>query len=267
METTFTRIPGPRIQQSDSPALRPIVVFAAVALPSGWILLGVPVALGLPVAPFVLATLAFGLVLPAVLLTRRDPDASMRSLLLDCVRVTRRSTALLVPALLVIPGLTWAGAVATDNAPAVDGTTLVDALVNIVSSVLIVNLWEEMAWQGFFQRRAASRWGFVSGALVTAAMFVGVHLALGFADADDAGGVGWGLLALIVSGIGLRLLLGAVDFWSGRSILVVAVMHASFNVASEFVVADADWIRYVVTLTLGMAALVALRANRRGDAR
>jgi membrane protease YdiL (CAAX protease family) len=103
--------------------------------------------------------------------------------------------------------------------------------------------------------------------LVTAAMFVGVHLALGFADADDAGGVGWGLLALIASGIGLRLLLGAVDFWSGRSILVVAVMHASFNVASVFVVADADWIRYLVTLTLGVAALAALRPNRRGGAR
>jgi membrane protease YdiL (CAAX protease family) len=268
METTFDRIGLTAVhRQPDNPALRPIVIFAAVALPSGWILLGTPVAFGLSVAPFVLATLAIGLVLPAVLLTLRDPNASMRALLLDCVRVSRRSAVLLVPALLVIPGLTWAAAVTTGNAPSVDGTTLVDALVNVVSSVLIVNLWEEMAWQGFFQRRAEARWGFVTGALVTAAMFVGVHLALGFADADDAGGVGRGMLALVVSGIGLRLLLGAVDFWSGRSILVVAVMHASFNVASEFVVADADWIRYAVTLILGVGVVGAWRARSRGGAR
>jgi hypothetical protein len=50
----------------DNPALRPLVAFAAVALPSGWVLLGVPVAAGVPVAPFVLATLLIGLVGPAV---------------------------------------------------------------------------------------------------------------------------------------------------------------------------------------------------------
>ena len=123
-----------------------------------------------------------------------------------------------------------------------------------------------MAWQGFFQRRASARWGFLQGALVTAAMFVGVHLALGFADADDAGAIGWGLAALVVSGVGLRLLLGALDGWSARSIVTVAVAHASFNTAADFVQADADWIRYAVTLTLGLAALTVV-LSRHGGAR
>ena len=48
----------------------------------------------------------------------------------------------------------------------------------VVTSVLIVNLWEEMAWAGFFQRRAMYRYGFVTGSLVTAALFVAVHLPL-----------------------------------------------------------------------------------------
>ncbi len=60
-----------------------------MALLSGWVLLGVPVALGIPVAPFVLATLLLGLVAAAVVLTRRDPDASMEALLRDVVRFPR----------------------------------------------------------------------------------------------------------------------------------------------------------------------------------
>ncbi len=254
MHTTVDRT-GPGTDSAGaSSARRPLLLFAAVALPSGWILLGVPVALGLPVEPFVLAALLLGLVMPAVVLTRRDPDASLRALLRDTVRIPRRWW-LLVPALGVIPGLTWALAALTGQAPAVDAALLGGALVNVVSSVVIVNLGEEMAWQGFYQRRASARWGFLGGAMVTATMFVGIHLALAFADAGDAAAVGRGLAALLVAGIGLRLLLGALDRWSGRSLLAVAVAHASFNAAADFVHVDADWIRYTVTLVLGLAAL------------
>jgi putative ABC transport system permease protein len=37
--------------------LRPLLTFAAVALPIGWVVLGIPVAMGLPQEPFVLAGL------------------------------------------------------------------------------------------------------------------------------------------------------------------------------------------------------------------
>jgi membrane protease YdiL (CAAX protease family) len=146
---------------------------------------------------------------------------------------------------------------------------LIGALVNVVSSVLIVNLWEEMVWQGFVQRRVTARWGFVRGALVTAAMFAGIHIALAFADVDGVADVGRGFIALVVAGIGLRLLLGAVDLWSGRSLLTVAVVHASFNAAADFVDSDADWIRYAVVLLLGLGALavVARRTARTGPSR
>jgi membrane protease YdiL (CAAX protease family) len=254
MTTTADRTGPHTAQAGDTPARRPLLLFAAVALPSGWILLGLPVALGLPVEPFVLLTLLLGLVAPAVVLTRSDPRADVRALLGGTVRVPR-PPLLLVPALGLVPGLTWLVAAAAGQAPALHSGLFVDALVNVVSSVLIINLWEEMAWQGFFQRRASARWGFAGGALMTAAMFVGVHLALAFADAENAGAVGRGFAALLVSGIGLRLLLGALDRWSGRSILAVAVTHASFNVAADFVHPDADWIRYAVTLVLGLAAL------------
>jgi membrane protease YdiL (CAAX protease family) len=98
-------------------------------------------------------------------------------------------------------------------------------------------------------------------------MFVGVHLALAFPDADGSGGLARGLAALVVSGVGLRLLLGAFDSWTRRSILTVAVMHASFNVAADFVRDDADWIRYAVTLALGLAVLTTVAVRGTGTTR
>lgn len=251
--TTTDRMSRDTLRASDNPARQPLLAFAAVALPSGWILLGVPVAVGLPVEPFVLAALLLGLVVPAVVLTRRDPGAQVRALLRDTVRVPR--PWILVPAVGAIPAATWSVAAVSGHAPDLDAALLWGALLNVVSSVVIVNLWEEMAWQGFFQRRASARWGFLGGAAVTAAMFAGIHLALAFADAGDAAAVGRGLAALVVAGIGLRLLLGALDRWSGRGLLAVAVAHASFNAAADFVHVDADWIRYTVTVVLGLAAL------------
>jgi membrane protease YdiL (CAAX protease family) len=230
---------------------RALVPFVAVALPVGWVLLSVPLVADLPIEPFVLATLLLGLVAPALLLTRRDPATSIRALLHDCWRVPR--PLVLLPALLVIPVTTWA--VAGPNGSDVDGGVIAGLTVNIVSSVLIVNVWEEMAWAGFVQRRAALRWGVVGGAVATAAMFTGIHLPLAFYGAHDTSDVLVNVAAMVVAGIGMRFLIAAFDQWGRGSILVLGVLHASFNATGNFLHDDVDWIRYVVTLGLGAAAI------------
>ena len=237
----------------DNPDIRALRTFALVAVPSGWLFLGVPVALGLPVEPFVLLTLLVGLVLPAVLLTRRDPDGSVRALLRDCFRPSR-PLWLLVPALLIIPVLSWAVASLMGGAKDLDSGLAVGILVNIVSSLVIVNLWEEMAWMGFFQRRAMARWGSIRGSLVTAGLFVGIHLPLAFVDADGAGDIALNLSILVASSIGLRLLLAFVDRAGGGSILTVAIVHAAWNATGELLDHDYDWVRYAVTIILGLIA-------------
>jgi membrane protease YdiL (CAAX protease family) len=240
--------------------LRPLLVFAAIAVPSGWFFLSIPLLLDLPDAPFVLATLLLGLVLPALVLSRQDPATSARELLRSTFR-RPRPVGVLVPALAVVPALTWVGARLAGAEQPLDTDLLVDLAVNIGSSLLIVNLWEEMAWTGFFQRRAMARWGTIAGSLVTAALFVGIHLPLAF-----HGNPLVGLAALVVSGIGMRFLVAGVWSWSARSTIAVAVLHASFNAAADVVDADHDWIRYVVTLTLGLLVLAALLSRRFGSA-
>jgi membrane protease YdiL (CAAX protease family) len=245
----------PSPHPGDNPALRPLAVFAAVAVPTGWVLLGSAQLLGLPDAPFVLLTTLLGLLVPAVVLMRRDPMTRARDVLRDCFRPASPAM-LMLPALVGIPLLTAAGASALGAAEEIDTDLLVGLGINIVSSVLIINLWEELAWTGFFQRRAMARWGFVQGSLITAVLFAAIHLPLAFDGADGPGQVLTYVGYMLVAGVGMRLLIAGFDVWSGRSLMTIAVVHASFNAATNVVEPDYDWIRYAVTLALGLSVLL-----------
>ncbi|QAY72554.1 CPBP family intramembrane metalloprotease [Agromyces protaetiae] len=246
------------------PSLRPVAVFTAIALPVGWVALSIPVATGLPAEPFVLATLVFGLLLPALVLARRDGlrtgrPGAVRRLLRDIPRIPRPEWAL-VAGLVLIPGAVWLLGAAlraeTEPSPATAGAVA----VQFVTGLAIVNLAEELVWTGFVQRRLTAAWGLVRGALATALLFAGLHAPLAFAaHTRGAGPIALDLGALLVAGAGLRLLIGVGDLL-GRSILLAAVVHASFNAGGLLVDPGSDWIRYVVALVLGVAAAAAAQA-------
>ncbi len=239
---------------ADNPDLKPLIQFVTVAVPVGWVLLTIPFLLDLPVEPFVLGTLFLGLVLPTVVLTRRDPTASMRQLLRDTVRPPR-PLWLLLPAALVIPGAVAAVAALLGVGVPLTASFVANlAVMNVLSSLVVVNLWEEMAWAGFVQRRAMARWGFAGGSVVTALAFTGVHLPLSLYGADGISDVAYNIGVMVVSGIGMRLLIGAFDEWGHRSILALGLIHATFNASSELLDPGSEWVRYAVTLLLGLGA-------------
>jgi membrane protease YdiL (CAAX protease family) len=240
--------------------LTSLLAFAAVAVPSGWLFLSVPLLADLPVAPFVLLTNVLGLLLPALVLTRRT-GGSVRALLRDTVRLPR-PLGWLLPGALLLPALTWSLAALAGVQERVDGALVASLTVNVVSSVLIINLWEELAWAGFAQRRATALWGYARGALVIAALFAAIHLPLAFYDADTAGAVALNVVALLGSAVGLRLLIGAFDSWTAGSLLTVALLHASFNVSGELLDVDHDWLRYAAVLAVGLAAWVRVSVRR-----
>lgn len=252
-----TRLTAPRPGRS-------LLRFSAVALPAGWVFLSVPLFTGWPVGPFVLATLFVGMVPAALLLTRDGKHTTVRKLLGDCLRLPH-PVAWLVPAALVIPVGTRLGASVAGGGEHVTSGLLLDLTVNVVSSVLIVNLWEEMVWAGFVQRTAARAYGFAPGALLTAGLFVAIHLPLAFYGVDGAADLGYNLAVMVAAGVGMRLLVGALDVWGRGSILAVALLHATFNASSDLVDGDHDWIRYAVTLAFGLLVLLA-PGLRRGSA-
>jgi membrane protease YdiL (CAAX protease family) len=256
--TLAPRRSAPSGPVTDSPARRPLLVFAVTAVPTAWVLLGLPVALGLPLAPFVVVALLLALVLPALVLTgRQGGRAAVRALLRDAVRVPRPLGWGLL-AVAALPALVWTAGAALGSARPLTGALLGDVAVTLLSGAAVINIWEEMAWAGFFQRRATARWGLVRGVGVTALLFAGVHLPLAFDGARTAGDVLAGAGVLVATGIGLRFVVAGLDRWSGRSLLAVGLLHASFNASADLLVPGADAVRLVLTVLVGLVVLAVL---------
>ncbi len=251
----------------DNPDLRPLVAVAAVALSVGWALLSAYQILRMPSEIFVIGTLAIGLILPAVIVTARESGrAGVWALLRDAIRIPR--PVWWAPlSVLALPSLVWAAAAAVGGAQPLSGTLLADVAVQLITGAVIINIWEEMVWTGFVQRRAMSRWGSMVGSVVTAVLFAAIHLPLAFDGARDAGDVATGIGILLGSGIGLRLLIARVDSWSGRSLLAVGLLHASFNTSASLVEPAYDWVRIAVTVAAGLAVYAgSSRHSGRGPA-
>ena len=247
-----------------APSLRPVGTFALVALPLGWLILSIPLLLGLPVEPFALLTTLFALLVPALVITRRQAGGTaVRALLRDAIRPPRPLWWVLA-AVTVIPTLTWLIAAALGVAEPLSPGIMVGYsgyAVGVVVSALLVNVWEEVAWTGFAQRRLMARWGVIRGSAATATLFAGIHLPLAFQSPVTVSNVLLGVAVLIGIAIGLRLIIGYVDGWTGGSLLTIGLLHASFNGTAVLVDPAHDWVRWAVTVAIGLA--LAATAGRR----
>ena len=250
-------------EAEDMPRTRNLFLFAGIAVLSGWILLGVAVALALPMEAFLLAVNFLGLLLPALLLTWREGGgAAVRRLLRDAVRLPAHWWWLPVAGL-GLPLVVWALSAALGGAEPLTFPLLGAFAVQLLSSWLIINIWEETAWTGYFQRRAMVHWGTAAGSALTALMFAAIHLPLAFAG----GNVLTNIASLVVAGLGLRLMIAGVDRWTGGSLLTVGLLHASFNATPVLIDPSYDWVRLAVTLLAGVAVAVALERQSRSSVR
>jgi len=243
--------------------MRTIRIFAMIALPAGWAFLIPPVVLDLPQEPFVLGALVFALILPAFLLMRREPNggAVVREVLRDAVRPPR--PLMWTPlAALAIPLLAWGVASALGGGQPASGGVLGAFVVQLLSSLVIINLLEETVWAGFVQRRLMAVRGVIRGSAVTALLFAGIHLPLAFAEVDSVADVLLGIAVLFGTAFGLRFLIARVDAWSGKSLLAVALAHASFNATPALLDPTYDWVRIAVTTMLGFASLAITSGGR-----
>jgi membrane protease YdiL (CAAX protease family) len=251
-------------------AARPVAAFLGIAIGLTWVPLILSIALLGNAVPGILAELLI-LLGTAVLVTRAaDGAPGVRHLFRQAIR-WRVGAGWYVAAVLALPALTVLVAAATgtfhqpaDGWAAVAGSYLLNTLI---VGALLGNVWEELAWTGVVQRRLMERHGLVTGSLLTAIPFALIHLPLAFADKGFGAtawpdvAVSWGVL-LVVAPL-FRLLVGIAYLGTGQSLLIVALLHASFNASeqSKLAVFDGAW-QQIAAATVLLVVLALLRKFR-----
>lgn len=266
---------APRTTESDRPGhltalltRYPLVTFSVTVISLTWLVQFAFLAAGWPLFPALVVEIVLLLTTATAVTAMTTGRPGVRSLYAQVTR-WRIGLAWYAVILLLLPVATLSVAAAggTLSAPT-DGAVaeLVQYLfLAVVFGALLGNLWEELAWTGFFQSRVTRRHGLRKGALLTAIPFGLIHLPLAF----EAGGltgtavddllINWGLLFVIAPFF--RYLVGMVYLRTGRSVLAVAILHGSFNAAGAISMATGG-LEFIVALVV-VVPLVALVLARR----
>src|ERR671933_1481987 len=221
MSTTDARRPVPAraARLRGRVARRPLTAFLVLVAVVGWPLMSVPALTAhgvlpggpLPQEPFALGVTLL-VMLPAALWVTAVADGrpAVRALLRRAVQ-WRFGAGWWAAVLLALPVLTLAVGVAAGQGLRTGDllATLASGALSVVTAVLLVHLWEETVWAGFFQGRLERRHGFLPAAALTAVPFAAVHLPLTFIGDLTPGGVGLAAGGLLVLGVLVRLLVGA----------------------------------------------------------
>jgi uncharacterized protein len=225
-------------------ARRPLAGFLVIVLGLSWLLFAIPVlafhgvipGANLPVEVFALASTLL-IMLPTALWVTwiTDGRAGVRALFARVFRWRFGIGWWLVvlfglPVIALLLGLIFGGSLRTADL----GLVLIKQLGLIVLAVVVINLWEETVWAGFFQTRLEARFNFVLAAVLTALPFAGVHVPLLLLDDQvSALSILKGIAGLLILGIVLRLLMGVTLRAASDSVLAVGILHQIFDASNN----------------------------------
>jgi membrane protease YdiL (CAAX protease family) len=251
-------------------ARRPVTAFLLVALPLGWIVLGLPALMyhgllpggQLPVEFFALA-LTVLVMLPAAVwvVSVAEGRAGVRRLFARTFRWRFGpgwwvAVLLAVPVGTVVLGLLSGRDLQTADLPSV----LLSGTLAALLPLFLVNLWEETVWAGFVQVHLERRHGLVAAAALTGVAFAAIHVPMSFAGEFTASSVLAELGIVLAIALPFRLLAGIVLRGTAGSVLAVAVLHAAWNAGNgEGSVVD-DLLSGGQPVLLAVLALILLTA-------
>ena len=245
MSTTDARrpVPAPPGGVRGLVARRPLITFLVLVAAVGWPLMSVPALTAhgvlpggaLPQEPFALGTTLL-VMLPAALWVTAvaDGPGAVRALLRRAVQ-WRFGAGWWAAVLLALPVLTLTVGVAAGRGLQTGDllATLASGALSVATAVLLVHLWEETVWAGFFQGRLERRYGFLPAAALTAVPFALIHLPLTLIGDLAAGPVALGIGGLLALGVLMRLLVGATVRGAAGSLLAAGTVHATFNASNN----------------------------------
>ncbi len=190
--------------------------------------------LGAPPRPFSALAVIVGLAVPAFLVTAVTSGRDgVRQLVHRSVR-WRVGLRWYLVAVLAIPLGTLAVAMLLGT-PSVDGSLAVWFGLELLLALVTVQLFEEVGWVGFAQYTLQGRYGPMRTSLLLGTAFGLIHLPTYF-RAPITGRQVVGVLVTMVMVIPLSILLRILIAWlsnrTALSVLLAALLHASFNTAS-----------------------------------
>jgi membrane protease YdiL (CAAX protease family) len=225
-------------------ARRPLTAFLIIALGLSWLIMAVPVlafhgvipGADLPVEIFALASTLLVLLPAALWVTAiTDGQAGVRALFRRVLR-WRFGVGWWLAVLFGLPvisltiGVIFGGSLHVAGA----GTILIKQVLSILLAVVVINVWEETVWAGFFQTRLEGRYNFVVAAALTTLPFAGVHLPLLLLD-DHVSVVSVlkGVAGLLILGAVVRLMIGVFLRAAADSLLAVGILHQIFDASNN----------------------------------
>jgi membrane protease YdiL (CAAX protease family) len=223
-------------------ARHPVGAFLAIALPLGWVVLGVPALAHHGVIPggdvpgelFALAATVLVLLPTAVwVVSVAEGRAGVRALFSRTFR-WRFGVGWWIAALAALPAATVLVGIALGRSleTADVGSTLVQGVPLMLLPVVLVNVWEETVWAGFVQTRLERRHGLLAGSALTAVAFAAIHLPLLLWGEVTVSSVATGLGIVFGAALVFRLLVGVFLRAAAGSVLAVAVLHGAWNGSS-----------------------------------
>lgn len=241
-------------------SLRIVGWYVFLAVTMGLALISIPVVAGLPIEPFVLGGTYLVLLGGAVITVRRS-GGDVRQIFRGALR-WRFGWLRWAFVLAVLPVTSVVIAATTGTlVPPPDGwpsTTTSYLIATLLLGTLVINLWEEAAWQGLVQRSLTGHFGLARAAVLTGLPFALLHVPLNFAGGATMREAMLATLLLFVMAPPFRYLLGWTDRITGESLLAVAVLHASFNASGALDVLEGGW-QHVAAVLL-VTSIVAARA-------
>jgi uncharacterized protein len=215
-------------------ARRPVLTYLILTFGLGWAFLMPPALMHSDnLTLFVLPTALIAQLGAAVLVTAlADGRDGVRALLRRTFRWRVNPVWYLVAAF-GLPALAVTVAVAVRGSAAISDPSAALAFLTGLAVVPLINLWEETGWMGFVQTRLQHRHGALVAALLTAPLFALIHLPLQIANPPAQLALSMGIL--VVLAVPFRIVVGWIHNRTGGSVLLAAVFHASFNVATSSV--------------------------------
>src|SRR4051812_39758340 len=251
-------------------AHRPVLTYLLLSFGLGWAFLMPPaLAHSDALTLFVIPTALIAQLGAAVLVTAAaDGRAGVRALLGRTFR-WRVNPGWYAVAVLGIPVVAVAGATAALGLDplrvAVAEPAGAVAFLTGLAIVPLINLWEETGWMGFVQTRLQDRHGALVAAALTAPLFALIHLPLQIANPPAQ--IVANMAILVALAVPFRIVVGWLHNRTGGSVLVAAIFHASFNVATSSVLFAAvvpGQSPLMVTAVVLVVAAVAVVAVTRG---